>query len=85
MENEIKPAKILLNTMSFFVGIVLDEKIITEFQEQGLYKNFGYKNFSKDVTQVFNAILKIPPRNIYIKIEDITAFGVGGELFDEVH
>ena len=51
----------------------------------GNENHIGYKDFSKDVTQVFNAILKIPPRNIYIKFEDITAFGVGGELFDEVH
>ena len=51
----------------------------------GNENHIGYKNFAKDVTQVFSMVLKIPPHNIYIKFEDITAFGVGGELFDGVH
>lgn len=44
----------------------------------------GYKNFSHDVTIIFQEIFKIPPQNIYIKFEDIVAFSVDGNYFDKV-
>ena len=44
----------------------------------------GYKNFSHDVTIIFQEIFKIPPKNIYIKFEDIIAFGNDGNYFDKV-
>ncbi len=50
----------------------------------GNTNHIGYANFSKDITNIFSAVLKIPPQNVYIKFEDIVAFGVNGELFDEV-
>ena len=50
----------------------------------GNENHIGYKNFSRDITNIFSAVLKVPPKNIYIKFEDIIAFGVNGEIFDEV-
>ena len=44
----------------------------------------GYKNFSHDVTIIFQEILQIPPQNIYIKFEDIVAFSNAGNYFDRV-
>ena len=44
----------------------------------------GYKNFSHDVTIIFQEIFKISPKNIYIKFEDIDAFSVAGNYFDRV-
>ena len=44
----------------------------------------GYKNFSHDVTIIFQEILEIPPQNIYIKFEDIVAFSNAGNYFDKV-
>ena len=44
----------------------------------------GYKNFSRDVTIIFQEILQIQSQNIYIKFEDIVAFGIEGNYFDKV-
>ena len=59
--------------------------VYIEVKVFGNENHVGYKNFSKDITKIFSAVLKVPPRNIYIKFEDIVAFGVGGELFDGVN
>ena len=59
--------------------------VYIEVKVFGNENHIGYKDFSRDITQVFSMVLKVPPRNIYIKFEDIVAFGVDGELFDEVH
>ena len=35
-----------------------------------------------ELTLAFHEVLGIPPENIYIKYEDITAWGVGGMYID---
>ncbi|HAQ64031.1 MAG TPA: hypothetical protein DCR23_06175 [Ruminococcaceae bacterium] len=42
----------------------------------------GYDKFTLAVTQIFNEILHIPPENIYIKYDDIKAWGVQGMYID---
>lgn len=34
------------------------------------------------MTKVFVEVLSIPPKNIYIKFDDISVWGVGGKIFD---
>ena len=48
----------------------------------GNENHFGYDKFTAAVTKIFNDVLKIPPQNIYIKFEDITAWGVNGDFID---
>lgn len=42
----------------------------------------GYVQFTAEVTRAFGDVLGIPPENIYIKFEDIAAWGVGGQYID---
>lgn len=44
--------------------------------------HFGYKDFTGEVTKIFNEVLEIPSKNIYIKFSDITAWGVNGVYID---
>ena len=64
-----------------------EEYILAEFADNCKLYLRGDKNIpiAYIEVKVFSMVLKIPPHNIYIKFEDITAFGVGGELFDGVH
>ena len=42
----------------------------------------GYDRLTKEITQLFHAVLSIPPGNIYVKYSDISCWGVGGMTFD---
>ena len=42
----------------------------------------GYMAFTREVTRIFREVLKIPSRNIYIRFEDITAWGAGTQYID---
>jgi len=42
----------------------------------------GYPEFTAEVTRAFGDILGIPAGNVYIKYEDITAWGVNGQYID---
>ena len=42
----------------------------------------GYLEFTAEVTRAFSDVLGIPAGNVYIKYEDITAWGVGGQYID---
>ena len=42
----------------------------------------GYPEFTAEVTRTFGDVLGIPAGNVYIKYEDITAWGVGGQYID---
>ena len=44
--------------------------------------HFGYPEFTAEVTRAFGDVLGIPAGNVYIKYEDITAWGVGGQYID---
>ncbi len=44
--------------------------------------HFGYKEFTSEVTRIFNEVLGIAPDRIYIKFSDITAWGAGGVYID---
>ena len=42
----------------------------------------GYDALTAELTLAFHEVLGIPPKNIYIKYDDITAWGVGGMYID---
>ncbi|MBQ9228461.1 MAG: hypothetical protein IJ168_06455 [Eubacterium sp.] len=42
----------------------------------------GYEKFTLAVTEIFYEVLHIPPENIYIKYDDIKAWGVRGLYID---
>lgn len=42
----------------------------------------GYDALTAAITRAFSEVLGIPPENIYIKYNDITAWGVGGAYID---
>ena len=44
--------------------------------------HFGYDDFTAEVTALFADVLHIRPDHIYIKYEDITAWGVQGMYID---
>ena len=62
-----------------------DNKKPIAYIEANIFGNenhFGYKEFTKAVTEIFNDVLNIPPENIYIKYDDIKAWGVSGVYID---
>lgn len=44
--------------------------------------NGGYAAFTAEVTRIYQEVLGIAPEHLYIKYEDITAWGVGGQYID---
>lgn len=57
----------------------------TAYIEASIFGNeghFGYKEFTGEVTRIFNNVLGIAPDRIYIKFSDITAWGVSGVYID---
>ena len=42
----------------------------------------GYDALTAEVTLAFHEVLGIPPENVYLKYDDITAWGVGGMYID---
>lgn len=48
----------------------------------GNENHVGYDKFTAAVTKIFNDVLKIPAQNIYLKFEDIIAWGVNGTFID---
>lgn len=48
----------------------------------GTEDHVGYDKFTAAVTKIFNDVLKIPAQNIYLKFEDIIAWGVNGTFID---
>ena len=44
--------------------------------------HYGYPEFTAEVTCAFEDVLGIPAGNVYIKYEDITAWGVNGQYID---
>ena len=42
----------------------------------------GYDAFTAEITGAFSRVLGISPDRVYIKYEDITAWGVGGQYID---
>lgn len=60
-----------------------DEPI--DYIEAAIFGNephYGYDAFTAEVTRLFAKVLGISPANIYIKYEDITAWGVQGMYID---
>ena len=60
-----------------------DEPII--YIEAAIFGNephYGYDSFTAEITRVFSEVLQTKPENIYVKYEDITAWGVGGMYID---
>ena len=41
-----------------------------------------YDALTAEFTMAFHEVIGIPPENVYIKYEDITAWGVGGMYID---
>lgn len=48
----------------------------------GNENHLGYDAFSAEITKAFVKVLGIPPDRIYIKYEDIIAWGVSGQYID---
>ncbi len=48
----------------------------------GSESHFGYDAFTAEVTKAFTEVLGIQPDRVYIKYEDITAWGVSGRYID---
>lgn len=48
----------------------------------GSESHFGYDAFTTEITKAFNQVLGIQPDRVYIKYEDITAWGVSGQYID---
>lgn len=48
----------------------------------GNESHYGYDVFTAEVTSLFSNVLSIRPDHIYIKYEDITAWGVQGIYID---
>ena len=44
--------------------------------------HYGYTEFTAEATRAFGDVLGIPAGNVYIKYEDIIAWGVGGQYID---
>lgn len=48
----------------------------------GNERHRGYEAFTAAITNAITDILQIPPDRVYIKFEDIAAWGVGGQYID---
>lgn len=48
----------------------------------GNERHFGYDAFTAGITNAFAEVLGIQPDRVYIKYEDITAWGVSGQYID---
>lgn len=62
-----------------------DNKEPIAYIETAIFGNdphYGYNAFTEDITNLFADVLKIHPDLIYIKYEDITAWGVQGMYID---
>lgn len=60
-----------------------DDPIV--YIEAALFGNephYGYDSFTAELTSIFSEALQTMPDNIYVKFEDITAWGVGGMYID---
>ena len=44
--------------------------------------HYGYNKLTAAITNIFNEVLGINPKNIYIKFDDIKSWGVNGINFD---
>ena len=44
--------------------------------------HYGYEAFTAEVTKAFSDVLETKPDRVYIKYEDITAWGVGGQYIE---
>lgn len=42
----------------------------------------GYPAFTAEVTKIYGEVLGVAPENCYLKFDDITAWGVGGQYID---
>lgn len=42
----------------------------------------GYPAFTAAAAEIFQDVLAIPPENLYVKYEDILAWGAGGQYID---
>ena len=60
-----------------------DEPIV--YIEAAIFGNephCGYDTFTTEITHIFSETLQTKPENIYVKYEDITAWGVSGMYID---
>lgn len=60
-----------------------DDPIV--YIESAIFGNephYGYDAFTAELTRIFSEALQTMPDNIYVKFEDITAWGVGGMYID---
>lgn len=48
----------------------------------GSENHYGYDRFTSEITRAFTEVLGIQPDRVYIKYEDITAWGVAGRFID---
>ncbi|MBR1693731.1 MAG: hypothetical protein IJ711_13310 [Lachnospiraceae bacterium] len=63
-----------------------DEPIV--YIEAAIFGNephYGYDSFTAEITHIFSELLHTKPENIYVKYEDITAWGVRGMYIDRNH
>ena len=57
----------------------------TAYIEVSIFGNeahYGYGKLTAEITRIFNEVLKINPKNIYIKYDDIKDWSVNGINFD---
>lgn len=45
-------------------------------------RHYGYEALTKEITAITHEVLNIEENRIYIKYDDIVAWGVGGSTFD---
>lgn len=60
-----------------------DEPIV--YIEAAIFGNephYGYDAFTAELTRIFAEVIQTNPSNIYVKYEDITAWGVRGMYID---
>lgn len=60
-----------------------DDSIV--YIEAAIFGNephYGYDAFTAELTRIFSEALQTMPDNIYVKFEDVTAWGVGGMYID---
>lgn len=60
-------------------GVHADPIAYIEAAIFGSESHAGYPAFTAEVTKIYQDVLGIAPENCYIKYEDITAWGVGGQ------
>ena len=56
--------------------------VFIEISLFGNEKHIGYAEFFAEITKIFVEILSIPTKNIYIKFDDISVWGVSGKIFN---